>query len=184
MYLKSFLIFLSLALLSVTLHAEPILNIDQPIKKLQLTNAQLQSAITSAAEAEKWTIMITGENVMSATYHKSDYMAKVIIRFAPTFYTINYADSQRMRYNGKSIHPTYNKLVRTLQNHIVTNLKSRSYPSAVAQNKDVPMKITQTDIETPENIHDKLANVKKFFDEGLITQEEYDVKRKSLIEAY
>lgn len=115
------------ALMANTLFADPILNIDQPIRTLKVSSEQMKNAIVNAAQEQKWVVTSEGEGQMSATYHERDYMAKIAIKYAPTFYTINYADSERMRYKGTSIHPTYNKLIKALQVNIIRNLKAGNF---------------------------------------------------------
>ncbi len=115
------------AIFSFSLYAEAILNIDQPIRTLKISDYQLKSAIVRACQNQKWNVRDEGEGRLSATFYKSNYMAKISIRYAPSFYTIEYADSKRMRYNGRSIHPTYNRLIRSLQTNIIHNLKSGNY---------------------------------------------------------
>ena len=115
------------AIFSFTLYAEVILNIDQPIRKLKISDYQLKSAIVKACQNQNWNVRDEGEGRLSATFYKSNYMAKITIRYAPSFYTIEYADSKRMRYDGRNIHPTYNRLIRSLQANIIHNLKTGNY---------------------------------------------------------
>ena len=182
MKLRSLIILFIITLMSGTLYAEPILNIDQPIRTLKVTNAQMKSAIANAAKEQKWVVTPQGEGQMSATYHERDYMAKITIKYAPTFYTINYADSTRMRYKGTSIHPTYNKLIKALQANIIRNLKAGNF--AAQATVAIPAAVIDTPAKQEDDVRTKLVKIKKLFEEGLITQKEYDVKRKTLIEAY
>lgn len=165
---------LSLLFLSTAaLHADAILNVDQPIRTLELSNAQIKSAIVNAALEQHWAVIPEGDGRLSATYRRSNYMAKIAIIYAPTFYTISYADSKNMRYKGTTIHPTYNRLIKELQANIVRNLKSGNYASKAD---------TTTDVD--DDIRVKLEKIKKLYDDGLISTEEYESKRKTLIEAY
>jgi len=102
-------------------------------------------------------------------------MAKITIKYAPTFYTIDYLDSKRMRYKNSDIHPTYNKLIIALQKNIVYNLKHRA--------KNIT-NISNIKNEKKEPIHLKLITLKKLYDDSLITKEEYSQKKKMLLEAY
>ena len=178
MKLKSLVLLVVVLLTSSALYADPILNIDQPIRTLKVTNEQMKSAIITAAEEQKWVIIPDGEGRLSATYRKSDYMAKIAIKYAPTFYTINYADSVRMRYKGTTVHPTYNKLINALQASIIRNLKSGNFTAKSSEKEVVVPAKPEEDIKT------KLQKIKTLHEEGLITQEEYDAKRKALIESY
>ena len=119
-------------LFSTALLADPILNIEQPIRTLKISDEQMKNAIVNAAQAQNWIVTPLGDGQLSATYRKRDYMAKISIRYAPTFYTINYADSVRMSYKGNSIHPTYNKLIKALQLNIISNLKSGNFATKSA----------------------------------------------------
>ena len=112
---------------SFSLFAAAILNIDQPIRTLKISDYQLKSAIVRACKNQNWNVRDEGSGHLSATYYKSNYMAKITIRYAPSFYTLEYADSKRMRYDGRSIHPTYNKLIKALQANIIHNLKKGNY---------------------------------------------------------
>jgi len=181
MHKKILLFILTISFFSTTLLADPILNIEQPIKTLKITNAQMKSVIEDAAKEQNWLVTPLGEGQLSATYNKRDYMAKISIRYAPTFYTINYADSTRMRYKGTSIHPTYNKLIKALQANIVRNLKTGNFTNKTTT---VDANSTQSATVNNDSIRTKLSNIKKLHEDGLITQQEYDVKRKALIEAY
>lgn len=182
MKLQSLLQLFAVFLFTQVLQADTILNIDQPVRNLKVSSAQMQNAIVSAAKEQQWAVTTQGEGQLSATYTKSDYMAKIAIKYAPTFYTINYADSARMRYDGKSIHPTYNKLIKALQANIIRNLKSGNF---AMQTEATPVTTSTQSVQQQEDdIRTKLLNVKKLYDDGLITQDEYDAKRKSLIEAY
>ena len=182
MHKKNLLFVLIVSLFSITLLAQPILSINQPIKTLKITTIQMKDVITQAAESQNWVITPIGEGELSASYHYSNYMAKILIHYAPTYYTINYADSIRMRYRGTSIHPTYNRLIKSLQANIVRNLKTGNFTNHIGTALDT--NTTESITINNDSIHTKLTNIKKLYEESLITQEEYNMKRKSLIEAY
>lgn len=182
MHFRPLTLFLTVSLFIATLYADPILNIDQPIRTLKVTNEQLKNAITNAAQEQKWVVTPEGEGQMSATYHKSDYMAKIAIKYAPTFYTINYADSKRMRYKVTSIHPTYNKLIKALQANIIRNLKAGNFETADTATQ-IPVSTGAVPLQE-DDITVKLIKIKELYDKNLITEKEYDEKRKALIEAY
>lgn len=165
-----FLFTLLFIVLSLSLYAEPIINVNQPIKKLKLTSLELENAIVNAATTQRWNTDSTKNSTIVATYKKSNYMAKIIIKYEPTFYSIHYLDSKKMRYKDSNIHPTYNKLIKKLQKNIVVNLKTGNYSSKE---------------ETPQSqLQSKLITLKNLYDSSLITQKEYDSKRKMLIDAY
>jgi hypothetical protein len=165
-------------LLATAIHADSVLNIYQPIKTLKISNEQLRSAIINAAQTQHWQVTAESEGALSARYQKSDYMAKIAIKYAPTYYSINYADSRRMRYDGRTIHPTYNRLIKALQAGIVKNLKAGNF--AAQAGSSAPASATGPEDE----LRRKLLKIKALYEEGLITKDEYDAKRKSIIETY
>ena len=169
-------------LFAIGLHADAILNINQPVRTLKLNSEQMKSAIINAARQQQWQVTPEGEGRLTASYHKSDYMAKITINYAPTFYTINYADSKRMRYDGKTIHPTYNRLIEALQADIVRNLKSGNFATQTDAASEQRTRAEPAGEE--EDLRTKLLKIRQLHEEGLITTEEYDAKRKSLIESY
>ena len=182
MTFKTIALLFALSLLAGTLYADPILNIDQPIRTLKVSSEQMKTAIVNAAQEQKWAVTPEGGGQMSATYHERDYMAKIAIKYAPTFYTINYADSTRMRYKGTSIHPTYNKLIKALQANIIRNLKAGNF--TMQTTASVPAAETVVSAKQEDDVRTKLVKIKKLHEDGLITQQEYDEKRKALIKAY
>lgn len=171
----SLLSLLLLTLFAIGLHADAILNINQPVRTLKLNSEQMKSAIINAAQELQWHVTPEDEGRLTARYEKSNYMAKITINYAPTFYTINYADSKRMRYDGKTIHPTYNRLIKALQENIVKTLKTGNY---TMQTGSAPGTVSEEDVRT------KLLKIKKLHEDGLITTEEYDAKRKSILDSY
>jgi len=166
----SLILFLILTLLLSPLFADTVLTIDQPIRKTDITHGQLKDAIVDAATEQQWHIMPDGPALI-ATYRNSDYMARVRITYSPAGYTIGYADSEKLRYNGNDIHPTYNRLVKKLQAGIVRNIKSIQHRSGAGSSED-------------EDIKSRLRKLKELYEEALITKEEYDTKRKELLDSY
>lgn len=169
----SFILLLFLTLLLPPLFAETLLTIDQPIRKTGISHGQLKDAIVDAATAQQWSIMPDGPALI-ATYRRSDYMARVRITYAPTGYRIYYADSKKLRYRGNDIHPTYNRLIKKLQAGIVRNIKSIQQHTGAAA----------TQASGEEDIRSRLRKLKELYEEALITKEEYDAKRKELLDSY
>ena len=182
MKLRSLTLLFILSLIANALYAEPLLNIDQPIRSLKVSSEQMKNAISNAAKEQQWLVTPEGEGQMSATYKKSDYMARISIKYAPTFYTITYADSKRMRYKGTTIHPTYNKLIKTLQANIIRNLKAGNFAAQTAVQES--SQASAAPAKQEDDVRTKLVKIKKLHKDGLITEEEYNAKRKALIESY
>ena len=186
MFYKQILSLLAVILFTNALFAEPILNITQPIRNIKVTNTQMKEAIERAAQAQNWAVTPLKDGQLSASYHKSDYMAKINIDYSSNYYTITYSDSYRMRYRTTSIHPTYNKLIKALQANIVMNLKTGNFSSKAVEveAKEMVSPVVKSDDKLKEDIVTKLKKLKQLNDGGLITDEEYALKRKSIIDAY
>ena len=182
MKFNALILFFALGFFANVLGAETVLNIHQPVRNLQVTDEQMRQAIVNAANAQQWQVTSEAPGLLSAVYRKSDYMAKITINYAPTYYAIEYADSRRMRYDGRTIHPTYNRLIKALQAEIVRNLRSGNF--ATETGRAEAQKTESAPAGQEEDIRSKLLKLKRLHEEGLITTEEYDAKRKSLIESY
>ena len=182
MSFKPLLAVIGLMLVSITLFADPILNINQPVRNIKVTSTQMKEAIANAAQSQHWTLSEIGEGKISATYHKRDYMAKISIDYASNFYSINYADSVRMRYTGTSVHPTYNKLIKALQVNIILNLKTGNFTTT--EKAPVVAKAEVAPQKEEDDVRTKLTKIKQLHDDGLITEDEYNTKRKALIDSY
>ena len=180
MYKKLSLIFVLLAFLSTTSLADTVLNIDQPIRKLNVSKEQVQQSILDSLDEQKWTVESDHDGRMIAKYTFSDYMAKVKITFASTYYTIDYYDSLRMRYKGSTIHPTYTKLIKALQSNIVRNIK-RAHTSTPVEKVET---VVEKQTSKKKDLKSQLAELKALQEEGILTQAEYDAKRQQIISAY
>lgn len=53
-----------------------------------------------------------------ATLHSRTHVAKVVITYDKSKYKITYKDSDNLNYDGKNIHPNYNKWVGELKRNI------------------------------------------------------------------
>ena len=64
----------------------------------------------------------TGPNSLVGTLFLRSHMAKVGIQYNKTAYSINYMDSNNLKYDGSKIHSNYNGWVQNLDRAIQTQL--------------------------------------------------------------
>ena len=69
-----------------------------------------------------WIIKDAGEGRLRASYHARTHMAAVAIVYNEQTFSIEYLDSNRLGYDGQSIHRNYNRWVRNLELDILRNL--------------------------------------------------------------
>ena len=165
------------------LQAETIFNVNQPIKRLKLSDNQVEEAIKNAAAELDWQVREESSNTLIATYRGDIYLAKIKISYQSSGYSIKYFDSTRMHYKEGDIHPTYNLLVEKLQNKIVQNLKTTTTTKDILNTPKQKI-TTLSSTEYAQNLKHKLDALKILLVDNVITQEEYDLKRKQIIDAY
>lgn len=114
------------ALLTACTRVQPIHNInDQAVATgsgKTPTAAEVRSAIVQAAAEKTWQVKQVDATHLEATLHVRDHMAKVIIKYSPESYSINYESSEDLLKKGDKIHRRYNDWVRGLSITINKNL--------------------------------------------------------------
>lgn len=104
---------------SVTHHAFPA-----GTEKLSL--AQIEESIIKAASDRDWVVTRQAEGTLFATYSPRSHMAKVRIGFDKTEFSIVYADSTNLNYDGTSIHYNYNRWVNNLRQDILREVSAKA----------------------------------------------------------
>ncbi|WP_417514745.1 hypothetical protein [Minwuia sp.] len=116
---------IAVALLSGCLREQPIYNVTDRRFPLsvsnQLTLDDVAEAISKAGKGrnESWNFKRESTNLMIAELFIRQHSAKVQIPFSEDKFSITYADSAVLRYDGKNIHRNYNKWVKFLEEDIV-----------------------------------------------------------------
>lgn len=85
---------------------------------VKLTTKQMESVINTSAEERGWMIKKVSDGLIHLTYFRGKVMAKVGVSYTNSSYSIDYLDSQNLKYDGKNIHGTYNKWVEGLEQTI------------------------------------------------------------------
>ncbi|MEA2091920.1 MAG: caspase family protein [Campylobacterota bacterium] len=92
----------------------------------QMDRSAVKNAINSATQTNGWRTKDIRPGLMEAEiwWNASKHMAKVNIGYSARTYTITYADSKNLNYNGKNyIHSGYNSYVNLLKKEIDKQLK-------------------------------------------------------------
>ncbi|WP_303903256.1 hypothetical protein [Thiohalomonas denitrificans] len=84
----------------------------------QLSAEQVKKAIFRAGGGLGWVMKDSGNNHLEGTLRLRKHMAQVDIRYSPKSYSIQYKDSQELRYDGEKIHQNYNGWIQRLQQRI------------------------------------------------------------------
>ncbi len=84
--------------------------------------AQVETAIRNGATYKRWTVRPVAAGHVEASIHVRRHFAKVNITFSPRAYSIKYADSRVLLYDGTHIHRNYNKWIKLLERQINHNL--------------------------------------------------------------
>ena len=117
-------LFVSFLLLSGC-KAVPVVNIEQAPIVTSASNASsedIAKAIITAGNSLGWIMKQNSSNEISGVLNLRDHMAKISIKYTSGFYSINYVDSQNLKYDGTNIHKNYNGWVMNLNKMIKTRL--------------------------------------------------------------
>jgi hypothetical protein len=83
---------------------------------------EVQRAIMRGGVSVGWQIVQRGPGNLEGITTWNVHRAVVEIRFDTKTYSINYKDSDNLKYDGASIHPFYNQKVQDLDKSIRTQL--------------------------------------------------------------
>ena len=93
----------------------------------EYTNKQMQNSIVYASKKLGWKVKSIVDNKITVEYIlRNKHKALVDIRYSDSIYSINYLDSENLKYDGESIHNVYNKWILDLEKEININLEKIS----------------------------------------------------------
>lgn len=92
----------------------------------KLSMKEIEATIIDAASAREWIVQREGEGQLKATYAPRSHSAQVMIAFDQKKYSIIYADSTNLGYNGTQIHRNYNRWVNNLRQDILRAVSARA----------------------------------------------------------
>lgn len=117
-----------LTLLVAACRTAPVENVTHhafPAGTEKLSLAQIEESIIKAASDRDWIVTRQAEGELFATYSPRSHMAKVKIGFDNTEFSIVYADSTNLNYDGSSIHYNYNRWVNNLRQDILREVSAK-----------------------------------------------------------
>jgi hypothetical protein len=139
----------------------------------------VRTAIITGCQTDGWTAEIIGERAIRAKLNiKNKHYAVVEIPYSESTYSIIYTSSTNLSYNEKrqTIHRNYNKWVLQLSTAI--NRQFLTLSSVPVEN-DHGNDRTTTE---KEDIFDQLMKLDELRDRGILTDEEFEVEKKELLE--
>ena len=153
----------------------------------EYTVKQMHNAIVDAGKRQKWKFSFITSNKMIAEYSHNNgkHIAKVDIKYTATTYSIHYLDSVALNYNGEKIHKAYNKWIKKLENEINSNLAKISSGEKIYVTLEAPSaEITVYDGSSvnEKDVRTRLKEISSLYKDGLINKEEYEEKRKRILD--
>ena len=118
-----------LTLLVAACRTVPVENVSHhafPAGAENLNLTQIEESIIKAASDRDWIVTRQAEGELLATYSPRSHMAKVKIDFDNTEFSIVYADSTNLNYDGSSIHYNYNRWVNNLRQDILRAVSAKA----------------------------------------------------------
>lgn len=122
---KTLLAIFAIGLISACAREQPVLNINnaqfptEVAQKLSLSEIAAAISLAGKGRQDEWIIRRDSDNTMVGELFVRQHYAKVLIPFTKQSFSINYADSKILRYDGTKIHRNYNKWVGLLRDDIV-----------------------------------------------------------------
>ena len=117
--MKRVLLLASVLLLLAACSSKPIYSVDNVSvftgSSSEPSLEDVRRAIVKAAISKGWTAHDIDSTHMRVTLFIRKYMARVVVTYSTKTFSIAYDDSQRLRYNGTTIHRKYNQWVRNLE---------------------------------------------------------------------
>ena len=179
--------FLAIALLLVTAvsnAATPIQDvIDAPVPIRpdggRYSIEDVRAAIIKGSQTQLWTAEIAGDRTVRARLNvKNKHFATVEIPYSESSYSIVYISSENLDYNPtrRTIHRNYNKWVLQLSALIK---KQFQLLSSNATASEPCHGVPKTDME---DIFDELLKLDDLRDRGILTDEEFDIEKRKLLE--
>ena len=121
---KFLIVAFALCVLSACVREQPVYNVTETRFPLavagNLTLDEVAAAISQAGlgRNESWNFKRESRNLIIAELFIRKHYAKVQIPFSESGFSIIYADSRVLRYDGTRIHRNYNKWVKLLEDDI------------------------------------------------------------------
>lgn len=135
---------------------------------------EVRAAIIKGSQTRLWTVEFVGDGVIRAKLNvKNRHYAVVEIPYSELTYSIIYVSSENLDYNPtrQSIHRNYNKWVLQLSTMINSQFQTLESNAVLANPK-----------ADKEAIYNVLLILDDLRDRGILTDEEFEVEKRKLLE--
>lgn len=94
-----------------------------------LDESKVRDVILQAGINRRWLMEEKKTGLILATHKRGSHLAVVEIKYTQSTYSIRYANSSNLLYNGSTIHRTYNNWVKNLELDIEMALQTAALQS-------------------------------------------------------
>ncbi|MGF1756293.1 hypothetical protein L4C33_22245, partial [Vibrio makurazakiensis] len=101
---------------------QPVMNVEDTPVAYDLQSKQVKSVIYEAATARNWLVSEIKPGLLRAELFVRDHHAVVDIAYSEKFYSIQYVESENLKYNDGKIHRNYNRWINNLNTDIKAKL--------------------------------------------------------------
>lgn len=140
---------------------------------------EVRAAIIQGSQTPLWTAEVAGDRIIRAKLNvKNKHFAVVEVPYSESAYSIIYVSSDNLDYNPtrQTIHRNYAKWVLRLSTSINEQLRSIE---STATSADSRSDRSDTD---KEDIFEELLKLDDLRDRGILTDEEFEIEKRKLLE--
>ena len=164
--------------------ASPIQNmIDVPVPirtdGSQYSIDEVRAAIIQGCQTRRWTAEIAGEEAIRAKLNiKNKHLAVVEIPYSESTYSIIYTSSTNLDYSAarQSIHRNYNKWILQLSTEINRQFQTLGSKAISADSSRDGADANKVDI------FEELLKLDDLRDRGILTDAEFEIEKRKLLE--
>ena len=112
--IKGLVVAAMLVMLAGCSRVQPILNVENTPVVFNLPSTQVKQAIIEAGAGRGWVMRETTPGKIRGEYQARSHQAIIDITYNAKTYSIEYADSDNLKYEDGKIHRNYNRWVNNL----------------------------------------------------------------------
>ncbi|MBW3696331.1 hypothetical protein EK599_11560 [Vibrio sp. T187] len=105
---------------------QPVMNIEDTPVAYNLQSKQVKSAIYEAATNRDWLVSEVKPGLLRAELFVRSHHAVIEIPYSDKFYSIQYVESDNLKYSDGNIHRNYNRWINNLNTDIKNKLAKLS----------------------------------------------------------
>ena len=104
-----------------------VYNAVSPSFERKISPSEMQQAVVNAAQRYGWEIKNKIPGAVEAEYRRRDFFAQIKISYSASSYSIDYVDSENLKYDGQKIHKAYNSWIKNLEKTLNENLETAKF---------------------------------------------------------